>query len=132
MLITSTPARGRWVTFLQCRAFFRVEYNSNIYTSDEKITSTPPPRNTTTLRHKNGPEPHQGPRLALPPELLLYKEGTLTKPSPHVKEAILGFTPGDAAAQGLDALERQTHQCCHVAFHAHTKGDDKPTHVTIQ
>ena len=82
-----------------------MEYNSNIYTSDEKITSTPPPRNTTTLRHKNGPEPYQGPRLTPPPRLLLYKEGTLTTPSPNVKEAIIGFTSGDAAAQGLNALE---------------------------
>ena len=60
----------------------------------------PPPGNTTALLHKNGIEPHQGPRLTHTPGLL-YKEGTLTTPSPHVKEAIIGFTPGDAAVEWL-------------------------------
>jgi hypothetical protein len=47
-----------------------------------------PPRNTTALRHKNSPVPHQGPRHTPPPGLL-YKAGTLTTPSPHVKVAII-------------------------------------------
>jgi hypothetical protein len=49
----------------------------------------------------NGLEPHQDPRLTPSPGLILYKEGTLTTPSTHVKEAIIVFTPGDAAVEWL-------------------------------
>jgi hypothetical protein len=49
---------------LQRRAFFRAEYISNRYTPHmRRSPKPPPPRNTTTLRHKNSPEPHQDPRL---------------------------------------------------------------------
>ena len=62
-------------------------------------TTTPPatlPRFGTRTAPKctkaSGSRPQPG---------LIYNQGTLTTPSPDVREAITGFTPGDTAALGL-------------------------------
>jgi hypothetical protein len=60
-----------------------------------------PLSNTSALRHNNGSKFHRGPRLT-PPLGPLYKERTLITPSPDVREALMGFTPGDTVAQGLN------------------------------
>jgi hypothetical protein len=66
----------------------------------QEKTATPHPATLPRFGTRTAPKCTKAHGSRPPPELL-YKEETLTTPSPDVREAITGFTSGDTAAQGM-------------------------------
>jgi hypothetical protein len=70
-----------------------------------KPQDAPPPTVLPRFGTKSNPNPAAG-HGAHPSPGLLYREGTITTPSPEVRETLMGFTAGDTAAQGLTTEQR--------------------------